>query len=75
MMNSVLAQVKSFVSRHLLLCGLLWMVAAVAIACEAYGHFSQGKTLQALCFDLPFILLALLAAFASLAEWRSRPQA
>ncbi len=73
-MKTVLSRLKAFLSRHLLLCALLWLMAAVAIACEAFWQYSQGKMLQAFCLDLPFVALALLAAFASAVEWKSRSE-
>jgi type II secretory pathway component PulF len=73
-MSRVLLQVKEFFRRHLLLCAVLFLLASLAVACLAYRDCSQGRTFQALCLDLPFVVVALLAAFASVIEWRSHSE-
>ncbi len=73
-MRRVLWQVKEFFRRHLLLCALLYLLAALAVARVAYLNCSQGHTLQALCLDFPFVVVGLLAAFGSVIEWKIRPK-
>jgi hypothetical protein len=70
----MLERLKQFLSRHLLLCAAVWLLAALAFAVEAYLHYSQGHALQALCLDLPFVVLTAFAAFGSIAEWKSRAE-
>jgi type II secretory pathway component PulF len=67
-------RLKQFLRRHLLLCAAMWLLAALVFVVDAYRHYAQGHTVQALCLDLPFVVLALFATFGSGVEWKSRPE-
>jgi type II secretory pathway component PulF len=69
----MLLRLKQFMRRHLLLCAAAWLVAALIFVVDAYRHYAQGRSFQALCLDLPFVVLALFAAVGSVLEWKSRP--
>ena len=65
-------KVKEFLLQHLLECAIVWLVAAAAIAAGGVSQLLHGETFQALAFDLPFVLLALFAAYAYYLEWKAR---
>lgn len=66
--------IAGFIQKYPLPFAILWTIAALAVAVTSCLHYMQGRLVQVFFLDLPFVLLAGLAAAGSYLEWKSRPQ-